>query len=226
MTFARRSRWLVLALALCVPALARAEAPTKELRVPPAPSQEITESLAAMRKALPDDLHAAFAVVVADAHVRLRASAKQDLEANSERLSIREACKAALFAADFAGVSQRKAKVVDALVAVTALQLTVDLHTALRERSGRQLAIRSIRACAGDIACIDAIAPTAAMEARHIASVRAAYSGDAQLATAEQLGEIEVGQLGTIYKETAKSTSKIMANAHEMKKALIANFPR
>lgn len=194
---------LALVLAALAPTLVRAEEPSKELRVPPAPAQEHTEALAKLRKALPEDLHPAFAAVVADARARLAKFTKGALEANSEKVGIRDACKAALVAADFAGISKRKAKAVEALVTMTALQLTADLHAALRERVGRQLAIRAVRKCKSSVACLDAIAPTVDMPAMQISLVREQFAGKAkELEAADRLGNFEVQQLGEVYEQS------------------------
>lgn len=189
-----------LALGSLSPSLARADEPAKQLRVPQAPSQALAESLAAWKSALPSDLQAAFAVVVADANVRLRQSERAAESGEGERLSVDEASRAALLAGDFAGVSKRKAKVVDALVALTALQLTFDLHTALRERVGRQLAIRAVRACKAAVACLDGITPTTDMPASQVEAVRHQFEGKAKdLDAADRLGNFEIQQLSTSY---------------------------
>jgi hypothetical protein len=210
--------FLTLAVGSAAPTLARAEPPTNALRVPPPPSQAIVEDLAALKDALPTDLRAAFAVVVADANVRLRASQRAAAQGEGEPLSVADACRAALLAADFAGVSKRGAKVVDAFVTFTALQLTVDLHAALRERVGRQLAIRAVRACGDATACLDAIAPTEDMPARHVAAVRTQFEAKAkELEAADRLGNFEVQQLAASYQGTS---SRVKTSDRQLKQVL------
>lgn len=209
---------LVLALGSLTPSLARADAPTKELRVPPAPSQYFVDTLAELKGALPPELLPAFAVVVADARLRLAASERAAADGNGERLSVADACRAALVDADFAGASKRKGKQLDALVQLTALQLGVDLHAALRERVGRQLAIRAVRSCNESTTCLDAIAPTAEMPARHIAAVRAQFDGKAkELEPADRLGNFEIQQLQSTY----QSTMSRVKTSDKMQKAVL-----
>jgi hypothetical protein len=218
---------LALALGSLAPAVAgAAEGPNKELRVPAAPSGAL-EQLAALLGAIDPELHAPFRAAVADAAQRLRASERAAAEGKGEPLAIRHACRAALREADVAGVSKRPAQALELLVDLAVLQLAVDLHAGLREGTGHQLAIRSVRACAGDDTCLDALVPTETMEARHITAVRTAFAGKAkELEAAERLGNLEVQQLGKTYSRTVELYSKIMQNAAEMKKTLISNFPR
>lgn len=202
MTLAPRRSGLVLVFALAfgsfTPSPARADEPAKELKVPPAPSQELADILAAGKKALPTELHPAFAAVVADARARLLASERAAADGTGERLSVESAARAALLAADFAGVSKKKGKVVEGLVALAALQLTFDLRAALRESIGRQLAIRSVRACKDAVACLDAIAATPDMPAYHVEAVRKQFDGKMkELEAQDRLGNFEIQRLSS-----------------------------
>ncbi|HWB79016.1 MAG TPA: hypothetical protein VG755_28840 [Nannocystaceae bacterium] len=209
---------LVLALGSLPPLAARADEPTKALRVPPAPSQYLVDTLAELKAALPAELLPSFAVVVADARLRLAASERAAAEGDGERISVADACRAALVDADFAGASKRKGKQLDALVQLTALQLGVDLHVALRERVGRQLAIRAVRACNDASACLDAIAPTSEMTADHVATVRKQFEGKGkELESADRLGNFEIQQLTATY----QSTMARVKTSDKMQKAVL-----
>jgi len=198
---------------------------TKELRVPAAPSQELRDQLAALLGAMNPELHPSLFAAVADAEQRLRASQLAAAEGKGELLDVRAACRAALRDADFAGISKRKAKVVEAVVELAVLQLTVNLHAALRDSVGRQLAIRSVRACAGKTACLDAIVPTAEMPARHITSVRTSFEGKMkELEAADRLGNFEIQQLGVVYNRTSKSQSNVSAKYDEFVRSIADNF--
>ncbi len=198
---------------------------TQELRVPAAPSQELQEQLAALLGAMRPELHPAFFAVVADAEQRLRASQRAAAEGGSAVLDVRDACRAALREADFAGLSKRKAKVLEAVVDVAVLQLTVNLHAALRDSVGRQLAIRSVRACAGKLACLDAIVPTAEMPARHIASVRTSFEGKAkELEGADRLGNFEIQQLARSYTRTTTTNTTISKTVRDTIDAIIGKL--
>lgn len=201
---------LVLALGAVAPSQALAADPAKELRVPAPPSQDAADTLAAARSALPDELLPAFAAVVADAQLRLRASERQVAEGEGEKISIEDACRAALIAADFAGASKRKAKSLDGIVALAALQLTFDVHAALREQVGRSLAIRAVRACNGVTACLDGITPTTEMPARHVIAVRRTLAGKTKdLQDADRLGNFEIQYLMSTYVSRVKTSDKM-----------------
>lgn len=211
---------LVLALGSLAPLPAIAsDAPSKALRVPPEQDQ-----LAELIAAIDPGVFAPLSVAVADAEQRLRASERAAAAGEGEPLEIREACRAALREA---GLGKRKGKALELLVDLAVLQLTVNVHAGLRESTGQQLAIRLVRACKGDAACLDAIVPTETMAERHITSVRKAFAGKtAALEAAERSGDAELANAGKLYDRMFEMYSKIMSNAHEIKKALIANFPR
>lgn len=200
-------RSLVLALVLAsgslAPALVHADEPAKRLSVPKAPSSELAETLAAVTSAMSPELHASFVAVVADANVRLQANERAVAKGEGERLSVDDACRAALLAADFGDVSKRKGKVIDALVSFAVLQLAFDLHDTVRERTGRQLAIRAVRACKGAVACLDAITPTAEMPAGQVTAVRKQFDGKGKdLEAADRLGNFEIQMLSMSYETT------------------------
>lgn len=213
---------LVLALGSLAPLPAIAsDAPSKALRVPPEQDQ-----LAELIAAIDPGVFAPLSVAVADAEQRLRASERAAAAGEGEPLEIREAVRAALREAGL-GKRKGKDKALELLVDLAVLQLTVNVHAGLRESTGQQLAIRSVRACKGDPACLDAIVPTETMAERHITSVRKTFAGKtAELEAAERSGDAELANAGKLYDRMFEMYSKIMSNAHEMKKALIANFPR
>jgi hypothetical protein len=199
MTRAHRRSRLVLVCALAFGSLASSPAQAreaKELRVPPAPSQDLADTLAAAKAKLPAELQAAFAAVVADAQVRLLASERAAADGSSERLAVEDAVRAALVDADFAGVAKGKSKVLTAYVAMVTLQLAFDLRRVVRDRMGRQLAVRAVHACKGAAACLDAIAPTPDMPAEQVAAVRKQFDGNAKdLEAEDRLGNFEIQQL-------------------------------
>lgn len=217
---------LVLALGSLAPLPAIAsDAPSKALRVPPEQDQ-----LAELIAAIDPGVFAPLSVAVADAEQRLRASERAAAAGEGEPLEIREAVRAALREAGLGkrkGKGKDKDKALELLVDLAVLQLTVNVHAGLRESTGQQLAIRSVRACKGDPACLDAIVPTETMAERHITSVRKTFAGKtAELEAAERSGDAELANAGKLYDRMFEMYSKIMSNAHEIKKALIANFPR
>jgi hypothetical protein len=186
MTSALRSAWFVLVAALhvgFVPAQARAADAAAEVRVPT--SAEVERALAGGLAKLPDALRERFAAVVAAAHERLRAGLVAEKSGSGPAIGIEEAARAAVVAADFGGAATSEKKR-DAMVRITVLQITLDMQTALRELAGLRLAVRAVKSCKGQLACLDRIAPTAEMSARQVMAVRAEIGNDvAALATAE-----------------------------------------
>jgi hypothetical protein len=211
---------LVLAAGPLAPSMASAAAPTTELRVPDAVSPDASELLAKITEAMSPELRAAFRAVAADALGRHRASKRAAANGEGEVISVEQAARAALLAADFGDVSKTKSKVVDALVSITVIQVLVDLHDALRERTGRQLAIRAVRACKGSVSCLDAIAPTTDMPAKHIAAVRKDFEGKAKdLEAEDRLGNFEIQDLTSSYEQTTQ-TSRVKSSDKQAKAVL------
>lgn len=217
MSLALRPRRFLLVAALysgsLAPAHARADEPVAELSVPSPPSSELDSALADGLAKLPEQLRASFPAVVDAAESRLRGSLRAASEGSGTAIGIDDAARSALIAADFGGVSKRRAQL-EAMVRLTTLQLTFDLHAAMREQLGRRLAVRAVQKCKGSNKCLDKIAPTAKMPARHVTAVRAELGNDAtalaaaELATATELDVLGVMYMDGINRLTAVSTLK------------------
>jgi hypothetical protein len=206
------------------PAAAAVEPAAAELRIPPAPPEHAQKQLAATLAVIDPAMHQALHAVAADATERLLKNARDVAAGKGKRLSVREACRAALLAADFAGFSQLRWRLRRALVDVAVVQLELDLHRRIRASVERELAIRSVRACASDIACVDAIRPTDAMPAAAIAAARDGKVG----AAAGEIGNIslerELGELGTIYSQVRSTRSQAEKRLEDHRNELRRNW--
>jgi hypothetical protein len=106
------------------------------------------------------------------------------------------------------GVAKRSKKELELAVDFVVVLLAGRSNVELREIIGRQLAMWAVRRCAERVACLDAIAPTEVMLARHIEAVRNSFAGKATaLASAERRGLLEVEQLTTIESRCTQATS-------------------
>jgi hypothetical protein len=197
---ARLALVAILHLGLLAAAPARADEPSAELRAPSPPSPEAEAALAQELAKLPEELRASFPGVVDDARSRLRVAA----DGSGVEIGIDEAARAAVLAADFGGASKRKSRL-EAMVRLTVLQMTLDLHAAVREELGHRLAVRAVKACKGKPACLDEIAPSATMLERHVTSVRVQFGSDTAALTAAELASAkELERLGVMYAEAGR----------------------
>lgn len=167
-------RHLALATALfgAISAPAHAGEPTKQ--APSAPASDLADLLAKGKAALVAEQRSMLARAVADAQDRLLASERAASSGNAERITVDAAIAAALVDAGLASGGKGKSKLLQVYAALATMQLAFDLHDALRDRIGLQLAIAAVRACKGGVACLDAITPTAEMPAESVAVVRQA----------------------------------------------------
>lgn len=208
---------VALALGSLAPTPAHAEEPRAELRTPPAPTKEAQDRLAAMlAKALDPSLHAPLAVVVDDVLQRLRTREREVAEGKGEQPAIRDVIRAALRDADFANLTKKKRAVMEAAIDLVVLQAHATLHARVQEGIGHQLAMRAVRRCAGEVACLDAIAPTAAMRRHHIASVRKSFDGKLkELEAEERLGNFEIQRLMSTYNQMETLSSSVQKKADD-----------
>jgi hypothetical protein len=208
---------LSLVFTTLAPMAARAtdDTPTLEVPAPPPPAAE--QRRRDLLGALAPELHGPVLATASDIERRVRAA----LDAG-EPVDVRRTAGAALLEADFADLSRPAA--LDAVIDIVVLQLSGDLHVELRDRIGRQLAIRAVRACDSSSACLDAIWPTADMPADHIARVRAELGDDAEaLAEAELQGEYETGQAQSVARSFFQALADVMASSAATAATILRN---
>jgi hypothetical protein len=151
---------------------AHAGEPTKQ--APSAPASDLADLLAKGKAALVAEQRSKLAEAVANAPQRLLASERAASNGEGERIAVDAAIAAALADAGLAAGGKGKSKLVQVYTALATMQLAFDLRDALRDRVGYQLAIKAVRACKGEAACLDAIKPTAEMPAESVAVARKA----------------------------------------------------
>jgi hypothetical protein len=226
-----RNRFLAAVLGLIPAAFSTAHAApaskvaAAETKVPAGPSAQIEARRAAMLAALAPALHEPLLAVVADAAERLRANDLAVAQGTAEPLDVPGVVRAALFDADFAGISKRKQAVVDAIIDLVVLQLAATLHIQLRDAIGRRQAVRAVRACGTEVACLDGIIPTATMTAEHISNIRKSFAGKAtELASQDRLGKLEIQGLMTRYNQAETLQSSVLKKDADTMNAVISKI--
>lgn len=186
-------RHVVLATALfgAISTPARADEPAKQ--APPSPSSDLAELLAKGKAALGAEQRAMLAAAVTDAQQRLLASERAATTGKAEPIAVDAAIAAALVDAGLASGGKGKSKLLHVYTALATMQLAFDLRDALRDRVGRQLAIKAVRVCKGEVACLDAITPTAEMPAEAVAVARKEKDLDDE----DRLLQFEIQQLSS-----------------------------
>lgn len=215
---------MTLALGVVSAPAAAAEPRAAELRIPSPPPEHTQKQLAATLAVIDPEMHAALHEVAADATERLLKNARDVADGGAKRLSVREACRTALVAADFAGFSELRRGLRRALVDLVVVQLELDLHRRIRATVARELATRSIRACASDLACIAAIQPTEAMPAHVVAAVRDGGVGVALGDAANLSVDHALAELGTVYKQVQSNRSQAEKRLQDQRNEMRRNW--